>query len=82
MSLEQAGVIPARCDWLPRAAGIGAEVSVTLEIAMTLPDGAPEQIVRAVTENSRTLKFGSHGFDYVELPGNDFVSEVTTSIPR
>ena len=45
------------------AGQIGAEVTVTLEIAVTLPDGAPEQIVRAVTENSRTLKFSSHGFE-------------------
>jgi hypothetical protein len=34
-----------------------AGVSVTLEIAAELPDGASDQIVRAVTENCRTLKF-------------------------
>ena len=45
------------------AGQIGAEVTVTLEIEVTLPDGAPEQTVRAVTENSRTLKFSSHGFE-------------------
>jgi hypothetical protein len=28
-----------------------------------LPNGASEQTVRAVTENSRTLKFSSHGFE-------------------
>ena len=42
---------------------VGAEVEVTLEIEATLPDGASDQIVRTVTENSRTLKFTSHGFE-------------------
>jgi predicted AAA+ superfamily ATPase len=42
---------------------LGAEVSVALEIEVYLPDGASEQIVRTVTENSRTLKFVSHGFE-------------------
>jgi hypothetical protein len=41
----------------------GAEVSVTLEIEVKLPGGASEQTVRTVTENSRTLKFTSHGFE-------------------
>ncbi len=41
----------------------GAEVSVTLEIEVHLPGGASEQTVRTVTENSRTLKFTSHGFE-------------------
>ncbi len=45
------------------AGQVGATVTVTLEIEATLPKGAPEQIVRTVTENSRTLKFGSHGFE-------------------
>ncbi|QDU83134.1 hypothetical protein Pla163_02310 [Planctomycetes bacterium Pla163] len=42
---------------------VGANVRVTLEIEAELPDGAPEHVVRTVTENSRTLKFGSHGFE-------------------
>lgn len=41
----------------------GAEVTVTIEIAATLPQGASDQLVRTVTENSRTLKFTSHGFE-------------------
>jgi predicted AAA+ superfamily ATPase len=41
----------------------GAEVKVTLEIEARLPNGASEQAVRTVTENSRTLKFTSHGFE-------------------
>ncbi len=45
------------------AGQVGAEVTVTLEIEATLADGASDQIVRAVTENSRTLKFDSHGFE-------------------
>ena len=42
---------------------VGARVSVTLEIEAFVPEGAPEQAVRAVTENSRTLRFTSHGFE-------------------
>lgn len=42
---------------------VGAEVTVTLEIEAKLPGGASEQVVRTVTENSRTLKFTSHGFE-------------------
>ncbi|NCO58569.1 MAG: hypothetical protein GW783_11360, partial [Deltaproteobacteria bacterium] len=42
---------------------VGAEVTVTLEIEATLPDGASDQIVRTVTENGRTLKFTSQGFE-------------------
>ena len=41
----------------------GAEVSVMLEIQAHLPNGASEQVVRTVTENSRTLKFTSHEFE-------------------
>jgi len=41
----------------------GAQVRVTLEVDACLPQGAPENIVRTVTENSRTLKFASHGFE-------------------
>jgi predicted AAA+ superfamily ATPase len=36
---------------------VGATVKVTLEIEATLPSGAPVNVVRTVTENSRTLKF-------------------------
>ena len=42
---------------------VGAEVTVTLDIAAKLPDGAPEHTVRTVSENSRTLKFNGHGFE-------------------
>lgn len=36
---------------------VGAEVTVTLEIDASIPGGAPEHVVRTVTENSRTLNF-------------------------
>ena len=42
---------------------VGAEVRVTLEIEAAIPAGAPDQVVRTVTENSRTLKFTSQGFE-------------------
>ena len=28
-----------------------------------IPDGAPDNVVRIVTENSQSLKFTSHGFE-------------------
>ena len=42
---------------------IGAKVKVTLEIEAEVPAGAPDHVVRTVTENSRTLKFTSQGFE-------------------
>ncbi len=42
---------------------VGAKVTVTLELEAEIPDGAPDHVVRTVTENSRTLKFTSHGFE-------------------
>jgi len=42
---------------------VGSEVTVTLEIEVALRDGVSDQTVRTVTENSRTLKFTSHGFE-------------------
>ena len=45
------------------AGQVGAEVTVTLEIEARLAGGASDQLVRTVTENSRTLKFKSHGFE-------------------
>jgi hypothetical protein len=34
-----------------------------LIIEAKIPDGAPDNVVRTVTENSRTLKFSSQGFE-------------------
>ena len=42
---------------------VGAKVTVTLEVAAEIPEGAPDHVVRTVTENSRTLKFTSQGFE-------------------
>jgi predicted nucleotidyltransferase len=42
---------------------VGAQVRVTLEIEAEIPSGAPDHVVRTVTENSRTLKFTSQGFE-------------------
>ena len=42
---------------------VGADVQVTLEIEALMPSGASEQAVRTVTENARTLKFMSQGFE-------------------
>jgi hypothetical protein len=42
---------------------VGADVTVRLEIAADLPKGVSDQVVRTVTENSRTLKFDTHGFE-------------------
>jgi predicted AAA+ superfamily ATPase len=43
---------------------VGSSVKVTLEIDADIPAGVPDNVVRTVTENSRTLKFGSNsGFE-------------------
>ena len=42
---------------------VGAKVTVTLEIEAEIPSGAPDHVVRTVTENGRTLKFTSQGFE-------------------
>ena len=42
---------------------VGSKVAVTLEIEAEIPSGAPDHVVRTVTENGQTLKFKSHGFE-------------------
>ena len=42
---------------------VAAKVAVTLEIQASVPDGVPDNVVRTVTENGRTLKFTNQGFD-------------------
>jgi hypothetical protein len=42
---------------------VGAKVTVTLEVEAEIPSGVPDHVVRTVTENSRTLKFTSQGFE-------------------
>jgi len=70
------GSVPLDPDRLGRDAGRIAEeivqhlstqkdasVRLTLEIEADLPEGAPDGVVRIVTENARTLKFRNHGFE-------------------
>ena len=47
------------------AGQMGAEVTVTIEIEARLPNGASDQLIRTVTENSRTLRFDGQGFAQV-----------------
>jgi hypothetical protein len=42
---------------------VGSNVKVTLEIEASVPGGVSDEAVRIVTENARTLKFESHGFE-------------------
>ena len=42
---------------------LGAKVRVTLEIEAEIPSGVPDNVVRTVTENCRTLKFTDQGFE-------------------
>ncbi len=42
---------------------VGAKVTVTLEVEAEIPSGVPDNVVRTVTENSRTLKFTNQGFE-------------------
>jgi len=42
---------------------VDADVTVTLEIHADISSGAPDNVVRTVTENCRTLKFTSQGFE-------------------
>jgi hypothetical protein len=42
---------------------VGSNVRLTLEIEAEIPGGVAENIMRIVTENARTLKFKSQGFE-------------------
>jgi predicted AAA+ superfamily ATPase len=42
---------------------IGADVEVTMEIQAHITDGIPENVVRTVSENCKTLKFKNQGFE-------------------
>jgi len=42
---------------------VGSSVRVTLEIEAEVPGGTPDNVVRTVTENCRTLQFKTHGFE-------------------
>jgi hypothetical protein len=42
---------------------MGANARITLEIEIDVPDGVPDNVVRTVMENCRTLKFSSQEFE-------------------
>lgn len=42
---------------------LGAEVEITLDIQVNVPDGLPEDVVRTATENCRVLKFENQEFE-------------------
>jgi hypothetical protein len=42
---------------------LSANVWVILEIEADIPSGAPDNVVRTVTENSQTLRFTHAGFE-------------------
>jgi len=42
---------------------VGADVHVTLDIQVELPENASDKLVRDVTENFRTLNFTDFGFE-------------------
>lgn len=42
---------------------VSSNVEVTLEIQADVPGGVPDHVLRTVTENCRTLKFKTHGFE-------------------
>jgi hypothetical protein len=42
---------------------LGSKVKITIEIDAEIPSGAPDSVVRTVTENCRTLKFDNQGFE-------------------
>jgi len=41
----------------------GTKVKVTLEIEAEIPDGTPDDVVRTVMENCKTLKFQDQSFE-------------------
>lgn len=42
---------------------VGSEVDISLEINARVPDGVPENVERIVTENCRSLRFKTQGFE-------------------
>lgn len=42
---------------------VGSRVKITLEIEAEVPAGVPDNVIRIVTENARTMKFTSQGFE-------------------
>ena len=42
---------------------VGSDVEVTIEIHATVEDGIPDDIIRTISENARTLRFDQFGFE-------------------
>jgi predicted AAA+ superfamily ATPase len=42
---------------------VGAKAEISLDIRVEVPDGVPDNVVRTVTENCRTMKFRTHEFE-------------------
>lgn len=61
MSSQAAEIAEAIVQHL--AGMVGSEVTVTLEVEADVAEGSPDNVVRTVTENARTLNFESHGFE-------------------
>ena len=61
MSKESGEIAQAIVQHL--ASLVDADVTVTLEVQANMPGGAPEAVVRTVSENARTLKFDSSNFE-------------------
>ena len=51
------------CAGLPPGELAGIDALLREVDTPTLPNGAPDEVVRTVTENSRTLKLNTHGFE-------------------
>ena len=42
---------------------LGTDIEISVEVKATNPEGFPDQITRTVTENARTLRLDSYGFE-------------------
>ncbi len=42
---------------------VGAEVTITLDVQVNLPEGASDSLVRTITENCHVLKFSNSAFE-------------------
>jgi len=42
---------------------LDADVQITLDIEVDVPDGIPDHVVRIVSENAKTLRFENFGFE-------------------
>ena len=40
----------------------GAQINITLDINVNIPDGVPDDIVRTINENCKVLKFDTSEF--------------------